>query len=140
MRTSFGISESDCLVFTEHTYALALGRNWSSFMRRLQRIRYREGRIGVVTRNHYTEADWNPSNRWLVRDITAQIPGGQPIEFRQTIDRAKFLRQRYDLNVQIGVENHRDVYLPFDQVALVGLADQLLRAPPVIGWGRCGTI
>ena len=28
------------------------------------------GVIGVATRNHYTEADWNPSNRWLVREVT----------------------------------------------------------------------
>ncbi|HEX4412246.1 MAG TPA: N-acetylmuramoyl-L-alanine amidase-like domain-containing protein, partial [Lacipirellulaceae bacterium] len=48
------LGKSDCLVFTEHTYAMALSHNWPSFMMMLQRIRYRNGHIGVATRNHYT--------------------------------------------------------------------------------------
>ncbi|HVT29971.1 MAG TPA: N-acetylmuramoyl-L-alanine amidase-like domain-containing protein, partial [Lacipirellulaceae bacterium] len=69
------LSKSDCLVFTEHTYAMALSHDWPSFMRMLQRIRYRDGQLGVATRNHYTEADWNISNRWLVKDITKELAG-----------------------------------------------------------------
>ena len=46
------LGKSDCLVFTEHTYAMALSHNWPSFMRMLQRIRYRDGHLGVATRNH----------------------------------------------------------------------------------------
>jgi hypothetical protein len=67
------LTKSDCLVFTEHTLAMALSRDWTGFMRLLQRVRYRDGQIGVVTRNHFTESDWNPSNRWLARDITAEL-------------------------------------------------------------------
>ena len=50
-----------------------LSHNWPSFMMMLQRIRYRDGHMGVATRNHYTEADWNISNNWLVEDITKRI-------------------------------------------------------------------
>src|SRR3990172_3362680 len=53
------LAKSDCLVFSEHTYAMALSGGWPAFMKMLQRIRYRDGQIGVATRNHYTEADWN---------------------------------------------------------------------------------
>jgi hypothetical protein len=38
------------------------------------------GQIGVATRNHFTETDWNPSNRWLVRDITAEVAGASHLE------------------------------------------------------------
>ena len=105
------LGKSDCLVFSEHTYAMALGHDWPSFMRLLQRIRYRDGQIGVATRNHYTEADWNPSNRWLVEDITAKVGGEHVVEFRQRIDRSKFLKKRYKLQVDIPVEQHKDVFL-----------------------------
>ena len=54
---------------------MALSHNWPGFMQMLQRIRYRDGQLGVATRNHYTEADWNISNRWLVEDITAELAG-----------------------------------------------------------------
>src|SRR6476620_922622 len=37
------LGKSDCLVFSEHTYAMALSHDWPGFMRLLQRIRYRDG-------------------------------------------------------------------------------------------------
>ena len=110
--------KSDCLVFSEHTYAMALGHDWPSFMSLLQRIRYRDGQIGVATRNHYTEADWNPSNSWLVNDITAKVGGDRVVEFQQRIDRSKFLKKRYKLLVDIPVEQHSDVYLPMESIDL----------------------
>ena len=112
------LSKSDCLVYSEHTYAMALGHDWPSFMNLLQRIRYRDGRIGVATRNHYTEADWNPSNRWLVEDITAEIGQGKVVPFRQRIDRSGFLKRRYKLDVEIAVEKHDDIYLPVEAIDL----------------------
>ncbi|MEM8495838.1 MAG: N-acetylmuramoyl-L-alanine amidase-like domain-containing protein, partial [Planctomycetota bacterium] len=36
----FQLEESDCVVFVEHTYAMALSRNWAEFFAYLQRIRY----------------------------------------------------------------------------------------------------
>jgi hypothetical protein len=112
------LGKSDCLVFAEHTLAMALSRDWSGFMLLLQRIRYRDGHLGVATRNHFTETDWNPSNRWLVRDITNEIPGGKPVKFHERIDRSKFLLGRYHLQTSIPVEEHTDTYFPYADVAL----------------------
>ena len=119
----YSLTKSDCLVFAEHTYAMALSRDWTGFMRLLQRIRYRDGHIGVATRNHFTETDWNPSNRWLLRDITTELTGATPVKFDERIDRRKFLRSRYHLDVALPVEEHRETYLPFAAVA--ALAPQL---------------
>jgi hypothetical protein len=113
------LGKSDCVVFAEQTYAMALSHNWPSFMKMLQRLRYRDGRIGVVTRNHYTEADWNVSNRWLVDDITAELAGDSAVKFQQSIDRAQFFKNRYKLSVDIPIERHEDVYLPFEEISRV---------------------
>ncbi|TWU29860.1 N-acetylmuramoyl-L-alanine amidase-like domain-containing protein [Bythopirellula polymerisocia] len=110
------LGKSDCVVFAEHTYAMALSQNWPSFMKMLQRIRYRDGHLGVTTRNHYTEADWNISNRWLVEDITAQLAGDQAVKFSETIDRARFFKNRYQLQVDVPVEKHEDIYLPYAEI------------------------
>lgn len=110
------LTKSDCLVFTEHTYAMALSDSWETFMRTLQRIRYADGKIGVATRNHYTEADWNINNTWLVRDITPDLARQRGVKFKQTIDRAKFLRGRYKLETEIPVEERVDMYLPFEAI------------------------
>ena len=113
----YSLGKSDCLVFAEHTYAMALSGDWTGFMRLLQRIRYRDGHIGVVTRNHFTETDWNPSNNWLIRDLTAEIAGDRVLKFPEKIDRAKFLLGRYGLKTSIPVEDHIETCLPFAEVA-----------------------
>jgi hypothetical protein len=110
------LGKSDCVVYAEHTYAMALSRNWPSFMKLLQRIRYRDGRLGVATRNHYTEADWNVSNNWLIEDITETLAGDAAVTFEQSIDRAKFLKNRYGLEVNVPIAKHRDAYLPFEAI------------------------
>jgi hypothetical protein len=110
------LGKSDCLVFTEHTYAMALSHDWPSFMTMLQRIRYRAGKLGVTTRNHYTEADWNISNRWLVEDITKQLAGDKAVTFEQAIDRKKFFKNRYKLDVDVPIEQHKDIFIPFEAI------------------------
>jgi hypothetical protein len=110
------LGKSDCLVFSEHTYAMALSHDWPGFMRMLQRIRYRDGQLGVVTRNHYTEADWNISNRWLVDDITNKLAGDSAVKFHEAIDRSKFFKERYKLDVKVPVEQHDDFYLPYAEI------------------------
>jgi hypothetical protein len=112
------LAKSDCLVYSEHTYAMALGHDWESFMALLQRIRYRGGQISVVTRNHYAEVDWNPSNRWLVREITQELAGDRAIAYGQRVDRAKFLAGRYKLAVEIPVEEHTTQFLPAEEIEL----------------------
>ncbi|HEX7631556.1 MAG TPA: N-acetylmuramoyl-L-alanine amidase-like domain-containing protein [Lacunisphaera sp.] len=113
----YSIGKSDCLVFAEHMYAMALSHDWREFMQVLQRIRYHDGRIGVATRNHYTEADWNQSNRWLVTEITGEIAAGTAVKFHERIDRSKFLLGRYKLKTSIPVEEHADAYLPYAEIA-----------------------
>lgn len=114
----YSLAKSDCLVFIEHTYAMALTRDWPGFMRLLQRIRYRDGRLGVATRNHFTETDWNPSNRWLLRDITPELGGPHARKFAEKIDRAGFLLGRYKLKTEIPVEEHVETYVPYADLAL----------------------
>ncbi len=114
----YSLGKSDCLVYAEHTYAMALTGNWEDFIRMLQRIRYKDGRIGVVTRNHYTEADWNPNNGWLVRDITAELARGRTARFEQKVDRAKFLRGRYKLETDIPVQKYVHEFIRFEDIEM----------------------
>ena len=113
----YSLTKSDCVVFTEHTLAMAVSRDWTGFMRLLQRIRYRDGRITVATRNHFTEADWNPANRWLATDVTAELAGDAAKKWDARIDRARFLRTRYRLETALPVEQLRDTYLPYEAIA-----------------------
>lgn len=110
----FTLDASDCVVFVEHVYAMALGASWSEFFWLLQRIRYRDGVIGVATRNHYTEADWLPANRWLVRDLTEALQPAAAQRYGMVVDRERFLRERYRIHVPTPKQPWQDVYLPVD--------------------------
>ncbi|MES2016959.1 MAG: N-acetylmuramoyl-L-alanine amidase-like domain-containing protein [Pseudomonadota bacterium] len=115
----FSLEKSDCVVFAEHTYAMALSRSWDEFFWMLQRIRYKDGVIGVATRNHYTEVDWNINNSWLVTDITAALAGPGGPSYALTVDRAQFLKARHNTERAIAVQESREAYIPKDQLAQV---------------------
>jgi hypothetical protein len=115
----FSLTESDCVVFAEHTYAMALSQSWEEFFWMLQRIRYRDGVIGVATRNHYTGMDWNVANRWLVTDVSAELAGADGPSYPMTVDRARFLRTRHHTVRPIPVESSRQAYVAKDKVAAV---------------------
>ena len=115
----FSLDHSDCVVFAEHTYAMALSQSWEEFFWMLQRIRYRDGVIGVATRNHYTEMDWNVANHWLVTDISAELAGAAGPSYAMTIDRARFLKTRHHTDAVIPVESSRQAYVAKEQVAAI---------------------
>jgi hypothetical protein len=112
----FSLDHSDCVVFAEHTYAMALANSWEDFFWVLQRIRYKDGVIGVATRNHYTEVDWNVSNRWLVNDISSDLAGPNGPSYEMTVDRAHFLKTRHHTERAIPVENSHQAYVAKEQV------------------------
>jgi hypothetical protein len=115
----FNLEKSDCVVFVEHTYAMALSQSWEEFFWMLQRIRYRDGVIGVTSRNHYTETDWNPQNAWLVRDVSADLAGERTATYQMTVDRTKFFKSRYKIDHAVPTEQSTQSYVPKSEVAAI---------------------
>ncbi len=89
----FTLKKSDCLVFSEHMYAMSLSWNWRSFFALLQRIRYKDGEISMVTRNHYTIPDWDRNNSWLLEDLTDKIAGEHAKPMTVKTARVKFFEK-----------------------------------------------
>lgn len=112
------LSASDCVTFVEQTCAMAMSDDWASFFRLLQRLRYRDGIVGIRTRNHFTEADWNVSNAWLFADVTATLRGAETVPMRTRIDRQTFFA-RYGLTPDEPLQIFVDVYIPRSNVLLV---------------------
>ncbi len=110
------LSASDCVTFVEQTLAMALSHDWPSFFHTLQRIRYKDARIGILTRNHFTEADWNRNNAWLLDDLTKNLPGAIP--FHVCVKRAAFFKQ-FKIEVSPGIEEFDDVQVPRDRLASI---------------------
>jgi hypothetical protein len=109
----YSLKKSDCVVFSEHIYAMALSYDWKSFFTMLQRIRYKNGEIGLATRNHYTEFDWNVNNNWLVQDITEELAGDQTAWETTVINRAKFL-SKWGIEQFIPIDTVKWSYIPYE--------------------------
>lgn len=62
----------DCETFVDTVLAIALANNLPDFQRCINRIRYRNGRVDYLMRNHFTSLDWNRNNQraGYVKDIT----------------------------------------------------------------------
>jgi D-alanyl-D-alanine dipeptidase len=110
------LSKSDCVVFSEHTYAMALAHDWWSFLRTLQRIRYKDGVIGMLTRNHYTIPDWDPNNGYLFRDMTQELGGGEvAVPLTMVCRRVRFFG-KFGIGQDIPDQPVTDAYIPKERV------------------------
>ena len=112
----YSLKKSDCVVFVEHTLAMAMSDTFPDFLRALQRIRYHDGVIGVRTRNHFTESDWNVNNRWLVQEITSEIGCGQIKQYKQVVNRKAFFKKRYKIDVDVPKESDTENYVPYENI------------------------
>lgn len=120
------LDRSDCLTFCEHMYAMALSDDWWGFLRTLQRLRYRDGIIHMLTRNHYTLADWDRNNAFLFDDLTTTLGGGKAcVPLQQVCRRARFFA-RFGIGQDIPDEPIHDHYIPKDR--LPNVLDELRNA------------
>lgn len=89
----------DCQTYVDTTLALTLADNATHFKQCLDQLRYRDGIVSFVTRNHFTSLDWNTNNqrKGYLSDITLKIVDekNQPIaEYAQTtIDKASWYKK-----------------------------------------------
>lgn len=111
----YNLEKSDCVVFCEHIYAMALSDNWKKFFTMLQRIRYKDGIISILTRNHFTEADWVINNSWLIENIMEKLPNVKFRKVKTIIDRAKFF-SKWDLGQNIPIQELEWAYIPASEV------------------------
>jgi N-acetylmuramoyl-L-alanine amidase-like protein len=84
--------ETNCMVYCEHVLALSISDSWDNFFNNLQQIRYKDGLIGMKTRNHYTMADWLPENNWILDDVSRKVGGEYTASMTRTISHENFFK------------------------------------------------
>jgi hypothetical protein len=69
----------DCTTFVETIVSLALSRNANEFESTMNEIRYADGKVDYLTRNHFTDLWWIPNNikNGLLTDITRKLGGNR---------------------------------------------------------------
>jgi hypothetical protein len=87
-------AETNCMVFCEHVLALSISDSWDNFFNNLQQIRYKDGIIGMRSRNHYTIGDWLPENSWLLDDVSDKVAGELTKQVTRTISHTNFFKNK----------------------------------------------
>ncbi len=111
----FSLANSDCVVFSEHMYAMAFAHDWQSFFALLQRIRYRNGQISTLARNHFTDIDWDINNSWLIEDITEEIAGDKVVGMTARTGRRRFFK-KYGIGQDLEETTIETSYIPLDVI------------------------
>jgi hypothetical protein len=93
----------DCTTYVEAVLAGALSQSVDEFLPNLEKIRYKNGQVSFVTRNHFPSADWLPNNRWMLTDLTQEI-GGATTKFAHTVIDKKAWYQRMSMSRIQGLE------------------------------------
>lgn len=101
----YRFDEFDCTTYVETVLAGALSNSPSDFLTILDHIRYKDGDVAFIKRNHFPSADWFPNNRNILTDITKKIAGKQTKEARAVIDKKSWYRHMTMDNLQLTSAN-----------------------------------
>lgn len=82
------LTRVDCVTYIEQTLALAACDSYEAAFATLQRIRYREGKIGFETRNHFMVGDWVVNNIFC-RNMSEKL-GVDTEEVTRTISKREY--------------------------------------------------
>jgi N-acetylmuramoyl-L-alanine amidase-like len=65
----------DCTTYVSTVVALSLAHDLTQFKNMINKVRYKQGNVSFLTRNHFTSKDWNINNQrqGYVDDITTTI-------------------------------------------------------------------
>lgn len=105
----------DCVTFIEQCLALAMSKSKQDFLKNLNKIRYKDGKISYITRNHYSIIDWLPNNKWLVTDATKEIGGKYVNCTERIIDKQKFFQDK-GIKTTIDKITTKTSYIPKEKI------------------------
>ncbi|MCW8355340.1 DUF1460 domain-containing protein [Marinomonas pontica] len=78
----------DCTTYVETILAGALSVSSAEFESNLQQIRYQNGHVDFVSRNHFPSVDWFRNNQDKLMDITPEVAKGRAAVAKAVIDKS----------------------------------------------------
>lgn len=94
----------DCTTFVETVLA-------DGDINRLNQIRYQDGRVGFLTRNHFIESDWLINNADIVQNVSSQYA---PTNTRTVIiDKSAWFKTVHGMDVDVAPQQVSIDYIPY---------------------------
>lgn len=80
----------------------------------LNKIRYKNGEIDFINRNHFIETEWLPNNANIVKNVSARY--GQTALRHVVINRAAWLQRVHNIDSDAAVVETDIEYIPYDNI------------------------
>lgn len=107
----------DCTTFVET--ALANGD-----VKKLNKIRYKNGEIDFMNRNHFIETDWIPNNSDIVYNASRKY--GKTALRHVVIDRASWMRRVHNIESNDTVTETDLAYIPYANIGKIDNTEPLI--------------
>ncbi|KAF5282955.1 hypothetical protein FQR65_LT14155 [Abscondita terminalis] len=85
----------DCETYVDTVMALVLARSLPDFRNKINQIRYKQGNVNFIQRNHFPSADWIPNNKrnGYIQELTYLIAGRKTKVARTQINLRNWYRR-----------------------------------------------
>jgi hypothetical protein len=116
----------DCDTYVTTVLALSLAKNIQGFKQCLSKVRYKNGQIEFITRNHFMSLDWNPNNQrqHFIKDVTKSIKdkNNQPVAQIATalIDKPSWYQHFTSKNIRIHSSDEKEQTQRLQELKLAG--------------------
>jgi hypothetical protein len=104
----------DCVTYVETVLALSLSRNQSDFQNKITKIRYKNGHVNFVLRNHFTSIDWNKNNEknGILIDVTKRLYKNYSQTSETVIDKSAWFKKVHKMDIKIPQKLSKVDYVP----------------------------
>ena len=107
----------DCTTFVET--ALAGGDD-----QKLNTIRYRDGNVGFISRNHFIETDWLVNNSKLIKNVSNQY--GKTALRPVTIDKKNWFKKMHGMDTDFEKQTVQLEYIPYKYIKNIETSKPLI--------------
>ena len=122
----------DCTTFVETVLA---GGN----RERLNHIRYKNGKVDFINRNHFIETDWLNNNTNIVQNVSGEY--APVVTRRVTIDKKNWFKKNYNIDTDFTPQTVSLEYIPYKHAQNIHVSKPMIvlfvnapgRAPAKIG-------
>ena len=97
----------DCTTFVETVLA-------NGDIDKLNKIRYKDGKIGFLNRNHFVATEWLPNNTDVVENVSKKY--GKTAFRTVTTNRAAWLKRVHNISSNVPNKTARLEYIPYDNL------------------------
>lgn len=104
----------DCVTYVETVLALAVSINQNDFQNIINEIRYKNGQVNFVLRNHFTSIDWNMNNQnnGILSDVTRTLFGNYSRTSETLINKSAWFEKVHKMKVNSKSKISKLDYLP----------------------------